>query len=353
MLLLPALTGGTKYRNLRRFVGLTAERVPGKGHKCNERRAFDAGWGLLLCLLSTQAGCSWIGLRKASEHAAPTAAQATRNQEVSEHAQAAIDRGDYEQARLELLQLTTQAPASAEAQQRLGMVFQLENRLPEAETCFRAALQRDPDYVEALIGLGQVEAVRGDVTSALKHFETAIEIDPHLAKAHFSLGRLFESQGKTDDALAEYFRALEFEPNSTDVSLNVAAIQLTQNQPDQALSRLDRVVELAPNNGEARELRGRTHLTLRHFAQAIDDFRAAASRFPTRGDIQYHLALALEGDHQPAAALRAAEEALRLVPDYAEARGLSQRLAMAGVPDGKVRPQSRVAGSPSPAAPGR
>ena len=154
------------------------------------RRACNAGWGLLLWLLSAQAGCSWIGLRNGSDHGAPTREQAARNQEFSEHAQEAIDRGDYEQARLELLQLATQAPSSAEAQQRLGMVLQLEGRLPEAETCFRAALQRDPDYVEALIGLGQVEAQRGDVAPALKHFETAIEIDPHLAEGPLFAGPL-------------------------------------------------------------------------------------------------------------------------------------------------------------------
>ena len=98
------------------------------------------------------------------------------------------------------------------------------------------------------------------------------------------------------------------------------------------MSRLDQVVELAPENGEARDLRGRTHLTLRHFTQAIDDFRAAADRFPNRADIYYHLALALEADHKPADALRAAEQALRLAPDFADARGLSQRLALASCP---------------------
>ena len=108
------------------------------------RRAFIAGWGLLLWLLSAQAGCSWIGLRRDLDHGASTPEQAARNQQISEHAQEAIDRGDYEQARLELLQLATQVPASAEAQQRLGMVLQLEGRLPEAEACFRAALNATP-----------------------------------------------------------------------------------------------------------------------------------------------------------------------------------------------------------------
>jgi tetratricopeptide (TPR) repeat protein len=317
------------------------------------RRAVIARWGLLLFLLSAQAGCGWFGLRGNLGREAPTPEQAARNQQISEHAQEAIDRGDYEQARIELLQLATQVPASAEAHQRLGMVLQLENRLPEAETCFRAALQRDPDYVEALIGLGQVEALRGDQAAALKHFETAIEIDPHRPGAHISLGRLLESLGRPDDALAEYFRALEIEPNSAGVILRIAAIQLTRSQPDQALSRLDQVVELAPENGAARDLRGRAHLTLRHFTQAIVDFRAAASRFPDQADIYYNLALALEADHKPADALRAIEHALRLAPDFAAARGLSQRLALAVAPAGKPRVRSNGIEVERPAEPAR
>jgi tetratricopeptide (TPR) repeat protein len=307
----------------------------------------------VICLLSAQTGCSWIGLRKDTHHAEVTAAQTARNQEFSEHAQEAIDRGDYEQARRELVQLATLAPSSAETHQRLGMVLQLEGRLPEAEACYRAALERDSDYVEALIGLGQVEALRGDQAAALKHFETAIEIEPHLPKAHFSLGRLFESQGKHDDALAAYFRALEYDPNNIELSMNVAGIQLAHNQADQALSRLDRTVELAPDNGDARAMRGRAHLAMRQFSQAVDDFRSAASRYPTRADIYYHLAVALEADHQVEDALRAAEQAVRLAPDFNEARSLSQRLALAATAPAKPRPHAKIAVGENPAAPAR
>jgi tetratricopeptide (TPR) repeat protein len=315
------------------------------------RRAYPARWLALLWLLAAQAGCSRIGVRHGLDRGEATPEQAARNQQISEHAQEAIDRGDLEQARLELLRLTTQVPASAEAQQRLGMVLQLEGRLPEAESCFRAALQRDPDYVEALIGLGQVEALRGDDASALKHIETAIEIDPHRPKAHSCLGQLLEAHGKTDEALAEYFRTTELEPNNAEVGLAIANIQLARRQPDQALSRLDQVVELAPENGEARDLRGRAHLTLRHFAQASADFVAAAKRFPNRADIYYNLALALEADQKPAEALRAIELTLRLAPDFAEARGLSHRLALASKPGNKVRPQSRVGARAAPSDP--
>ena len=283
-------------------------------------------------LLAAHAGCGGIGLRRNLDHGETTPEQAARNQQISEHAQEAIDRRRLRTG-------TAGAPATDDPGTGLGrgaaavgMVLQLEGRLPEAEACFRAALQRDPDYVEALIGLGEVEAQRGDDAAALKHLEMAIEIDPHRPRAHSCLGHLLEAQGKTDEALAEYFRTTELEPNDAEVGLAIANIQLVRRQPDQALSRLDQVVELAPENGQARDLRGRAHLTLRQFAQASEDFTAAAKRFPTRADIYYNLALALEADQKPAEALRAIEQALRLAPDFADARRLSHRLALGRSP---------------------
>jgi tetratricopeptide (TPR) repeat protein len=317
------------------------------------RRAPTAGCGLVLWLLTAQAGCNPLGLRRELNYRAPTPEQAARAQEISEHAQQAIDHGNYEQAKVDLLDLVSQLPRSPEAQQRLGTVLQLEGRLAEAETYFQAALERDPDYVEALIGLGQVEAQRGDVLAAVKRFETAIEIDPHRSNAHNSLGRLLEAMGNTDEALAEYFRALEHEPNNAGVSLRIAAIQLARKQPDQALARLDQVVELAPDDAEARALRGRTYLALRQFRKAADDLRVATQRFPGRPDIVYQLAVALDGDHKPAEALRAAEAALRLAPDFADARALSHRLALAAGPAVRPRPLAADAQKVPPVEPAK
>ncbi len=111
------------------------------------------------------------------------------------------------------------------------------------------------------------------------------------------------------------------------------------------------MVELAPEDGEARDLRGRAHFTLRHFTQAIDDFRAAATRFPNRADIYYRLALALEADHKPADAFRAAEQALHLAPEFTDARALSQRLALAVETTGRSRLRPKLSEGEAPAEP--
>ena len=89
---------------------------------------------------------------------------------------------------------------------------------------------------------------------------------------------------------------------------------------------VDQAVELDPASGETRFLRGQGHLALRHLPQAISDLQAASQRLPDRADIYYQLALSLEAAHQTADAIRAAENALRLVPDFTAARDLSQRL---------------------------
>jgi tetratricopeptide (TPR) repeat protein len=300
------------------------------------RPAAIAAWLFWFPLLAAPAGCSWFGLRD-GHCPVPTPEQAAMTQEINERAQGAIDRGEYELARLDLQQLVAANPKSAQPLQRLGSVLELEGRLADAEKCFRCALSLDHDYVQALIGLGEVEALKGDSASALRRFETAIEIDPHRPDSHIALGRLLEAIGKTDQALTEYFRALEFDANNPDVILRIAAIQLARSQPDQALSRLDQAVELAASNGAARALRGQAYLALRQYPQAAADFKAAASRLTNRPDVYYNLALALEGDHKLTDARRAAAEALRLAPGHPGARQLSQRLALVPESAGNVR----------------
>jgi tetratricopeptide (TPR) repeat protein len=290
------------------------------------RRAVMAAWVLTAGLALAPAGCNWLNLRRRDEPRPASPQQLERIQQISERAQAAIDRADYENARADLVQLVNEEPDSPEALQRLGTVLMLEGRLAEAECYFHSALARDHDYVDAMLGLGQIEAQRGDAVTALKRFDLAISIDPRRPRAHYLLGRAREAVGQTDEALASYFRALEFDGNDVQSISRIAAIQLARGQPDQALARLDQAVELAPRDGEVLALRGLAHGKLHHIPEAIADLRAAAQLLPARPDIYYHLALVLEADHKPADARSAAEQALRLAPADSAVRQLSERL---------------------------
>jgi tetratricopeptide (TPR) repeat protein len=301
------------------------------------RRGLIAGRWLTLWLLLAPAGCSFMGLRLRSEAPIPTVEEAAQAQQIIERAQTAIDHGDIPGAEAALQALVARTPASAVAQQRLGTVYLLEGRFEDAKACFSRALKLDPEYVDSLIGLGRVEAEEGDADAARRRFETAIEIDPSRSQAHFALGSVLQIMGQTDAALAEFFRTLEGESSHAEASRCIAAIQLTKNQPEQALSRLNQVLEVSADDGEALFLRGRAQLAIGHTALAVADLNAAIRRLPGRADIHYHLALAFEADRKPAQALTAAQEALRLAPDFPLAQGLSNRLAVAIAPIGTPR----------------
>jgi tetratricopeptide (TPR) repeat protein len=273
--------------------------------------------------LALDAGCA--GFRKARRDDASPAVLA-RRQELSESAQAAIDRHDLGQARGLLDQLVSESPRSAEAHQRRARVLQLEGALDAAAAEYREALKIDRDYVDALLGLGQILHQLGHEEVALKRFAQAIEIDPNKAEAHFAEGQTYESLGRKTEALASYFRALEIDPTSAETILRVALLQLERNQPDQVLARLDQMLQLAPKNAEGRHLRGLAHLALKRPDAAIDDLRAASASLPDRADVFYHLAEALAAARKTPEALAAAENALKLNPAYADARALSDRL---------------------------
>ena len=178
---------------------------------------------------------------------------------------------------------------------------------------------------------------RDQIEEGIRWAEPALAVtgagDLDLVLNQLSLGLLLLQQFRgdrgreiIDEALAAYFRSLELEPDAPAVSLRVATLQLARKQTDQALARLDQVIEMAPEDPEAHHRRGLAHLALQHPTRAVADLRFAAEHLQDRPDVFYHLALALNADHKTADAIEATERALKLAPEYADARNLSTQL---------------------------
>ena len=290
------------------------------------RRASIAPWCLSLILLSLSGGCSWLGARKGSFQELPTREQATQAQQISERAQEAFDRGDFEQARMELLQLVALSPRAAEAHQRLGKVLELEGRLSEADACFRRAARARRRLYRRLdrarqdrgragrLAIGP-QAVRDGDRDRAARCRGALRARPDAGSDGQDRRR---PGGLLSDARIQSPAGPGQPPHWSDS---------TGAEPARpGAARLDQAVDLDGADGELRLLRGRAHLALRHIPEAVADFRAAAIRLPDRADVYFQLAVALEAAHQKSDALQAAEQALRLAPDYADARDLSRRL---------------------------
>lgn len=283
-------------------------------------RAVIAG----ICVaLTACSGCAALGPPIPDE---PEPGQWERRLALSREARKATEAGQYGRALAILNDLTAEDPRSAEAHYRIGRIHEKTGRLDLAAIAYRAALDRDNEYVDAMVGLGRIEATGGRFEEALNHYDTAIEIDPTQAEAHVGRGGVLEALGRTDEAQAAYFRALRCDPDTTAALLRTALILLSQGHPESALARLDHLVELTPDDPEARFHRGRARLALNLTDGAIDDLRYAASHMPDRPDVFYALSLAHEQARDLTAALAAADRLIELAPGSAAVQDLSRRL---------------------------
>jgi tetratricopeptide (TPR) repeat protein len=74
----------------------------------------------------------------------------------------------------------------------------------EAESYFRQALQRKPEFAEAYFNLAVLFAKRGLVQQTIDHLNHAIRIRPQYAEAHYHLGLSYIAAGDRNSARKEY-----------------------------------------------------------------------------------------------------------------------------------------------------
>jgi TolB-like protein/Flp pilus assembly protein TadD len=170
-----------------------------------------------------------------------------------------------------------------------------------AQTFYRQALARDPNFALAYARLAYSELYRhwfiSNLTSAelakvKPNIDHALAIAPGLADAHFALG-LFYYWGHRDydPALREVDRAIELQPSSSD-SWNIrASIHRRRGEWQRALTEFERAAELNPRDSRSPGEIGSTYTALRRWsdaerevtrALAIDPHNALAALYLAR-----------------------------------------------------------------------
>jgi len=86
----------------------------------------------------------------------------------------------------------------------LGALLYKLNRLTEAKTDFRQALNYEPRSSQAHFQLGVLLEKEGEESEAIQQLKQAVSLDPSYAEAHYVLGRALERMGNEDEARAEF-----------------------------------------------------------------------------------------------------------------------------------------------------
>jgi predicted CXXCH cytochrome family protein len=148
------------------------------------------------------------------------------------------DRERFERAAAELVAAQRLNADRPEARSALGDFYVLRKAYAEAESEYKAALERSPQYAPASINLADLYRQTGRDGDGESVLRMAISTSPKDAGLHHVLGLALTRLKKPDDALAEFARAAELEPDRARYAYVYAVALHTAGRADEAMTVL-------------------------------------------------------------------------------------------------------------------
>ncbi|MBP0593024.1 tetratricopeptide repeat protein [Paraburkholderia sp. LEh10] len=168
-------------------------------------------------------------------------------------------------------------PDYCDAHSNLGVVLKELGRLTEAEACYRRALAIAPDHAGAYVNLGRLFVELGRPADAEQAYLRAIELHPGDSDAYLNLGVLYQDQMRLSEAVAAYRNALSADPGSARAHFNLGAVLKKQKRFDEAEASYRHAVALRPDYFEAK-------INLAHLLLMVGRLEEGWALFETRYD---------------------------------------------------------------------
>jgi tetratricopeptide (TPR) repeat protein/TolB-like protein len=162
------------------------------------------------------------------------------------------------------------------------------NELGQAADLFRAALDVDPDYADAMVGLAEVCRRRYEseddpiwLEHGLSYANRALDVDPTLPLAHLAAGRCELAQHDYGAAAGHFERTLELDPLNLDAAMQLAAAFEDSGKAERAQEVYERAVRTGPDDWQTHHFIGKFLLEKRFQpARAVDHFRRVVELLP-------------------------------------------------------------------------
>lgn len=203
-----------------------------------------------------------------------------------ERCNTALDRGDYPAAAREAQAFVKLHPASAAAHVLLARAQIGMNQASEAMRELHAALERDPNNLDALYYLSKL----ADVLSR-QEFMALARLDPDSARVHQLQAEGLAAAGRQEDAEREYLAALERRPGTPAIMNALGDLKRFDKsfKCDQALVWYGKVLEKDAGNFDALYGSGACYLRAENLDKAEEVFRAALKHDPSSIDAKMAL----------------------------------------------------------------
>jgi tetratricopeptide (TPR) repeat protein len=241
------------------------------------------------------------------------ALDADASKTVREHfyaAQEAQQRGDYAGAEREYRTVLAELPDFAEVHMNLGLLYQLQDRTPEAMAEFRRALKVKPTLAGANFFLGVDYCKNGDGTKAIPYLKAASRQEPGRPDIWSWLATAQETSGDNKAAVKTLKYALSLQPRDPDMLylLGHAYEKLGKEE----VSRLEKA---APASSWSEQLLAESYSSSTQWSFAVIRFQNALAQSPNRSGLHVGLGEVFLHAGRLDQAEQEFEQELRISPD--------------------------------------
>ncbi|MCS7034806.1 MAG: tetratricopeptide repeat protein [Phycisphaerae bacterium] len=223
---------------------------------------------------------------------------------------------------------------SSEAKRALAvaMAHHQAGRLAEAESLYRAVVQRQPRNPDALHFLGVLLHQTNRPQEALEPMARSLELSPSAPHFHANYAELLRTLGRFDDALHHARTAVRLGPTDPDAHHSLGMALRTRGDVDGALKAFATAIRLRPNHVAALDEYGLLLQKRGQLNEAIALFRRAAAAAPGRLTPLLNLGNALQLLGELDESIATFERVLEIDPANAGARNnIAQSLLEKGL----------------------
>jgi tetratricopeptide (TPR) repeat protein len=232
----------------------------------------------------------------------------------------ALDRtGDKQAADALVNQLSKATQQDPKLSSSIGWTLARAEQYAQAETFLTHALADNAADFHVMYDLGVVALYAQDYPRAREVLETAVRRQPNNADALYSLAFVDHALKQPEQALRLLAEAAKAAPRRADVQRLIAVITGELQANEDSAAAWDRYAELAPKDDTARRERGFARIHMHKFDAGIADLEWYIARHPDDPVGYYELGLA-QSTNDPTKGLSSLDKALRLKPDFVEAR---------------------------------
>jgi TolB-like protein/Flp pilus assembly protein TadD len=187
-----------------------------------------------------------------------------------------------------------------EYQERQAESAENKELFDRAETFYRQALARDPNFALAYARLAYNRLFRhwfgnrlnsAQLEEVKSNIDRALAIAPNSPEAYLALGMFYYwGQRDFDSALRELDRVIELRPSNSDSSISRGAIYRRRGEWRRSLAEYKRALDLDPRHASIFTEIGDSSLWLRRWSDAEHAFTRALALDPHDINAGYHLA---------------------------------------------------------------